>query len=285
MDHIEHSTGEEAALKADFAYNFNNDSFLKRIKFGARYADRDQTIRATPRTIGARSAKSGRAAATLAATRCSWTRRGAIARRSFNFPDFFRGQIPGPVGGNYYNGDLINGYGDASTFFKSVNDIWHNQHGATATNRWVPAAERPGVVPGTPYLPSEIQTVSERNLEGYLMASFGSDNPIFGNVRLDGNVGVRVANTQMDSGGAFTIPTQTCVGRPGSLHRRHGNRPLATSSRRPAGSPPGTPPSAPGGVCNLGAAAYAQLRTFANGANFPNNGRQQIHLLPAEPET
>ena len=53
MDHIEHSEGEEVASQFDVAYNFQDDGFLQRIKFGARYADRDQTIRYTTYNWGA----------------------------------------------------------------------------------------------------------------------------------------------------------------------------------------------------------------------------------------
>ena len=81
-----------------------------------------------------------------------------------------------------------------------------------ASQGWRPLAERPGVVPGTDFLPSEIQNVSERNFGAYVMLSFGNDEPIFGNVRLDGNIGVRYVDTRLDSEGAFTIPTQTNVG-------------------------------------------------------------------------
>ena len=40
MDHFEESDGNEMAFRADAAYNFEEDSFLRRIKVGARYADR-----------------------------------------------------------------------------------------------------------------------------------------------------------------------------------------------------------------------------------------------------
>src|SRR3954452_953835 len=45
MDHKEHSRGHEWAFKGDVAYNFLNDSFLKQLKFGARYSDREQKLR------------------------------------------------------------------------------------------------------------------------------------------------------------------------------------------------------------------------------------------------
>lgn len=282
MDHIEHSTGEEVAFKGDFAYNFNDGSFLKRVKFGARYADRDQAIKYTTYNWGAISEVWSGTNQPLSSA--VYMDQAGTAQTSFyNFPNFFRGETPGPIGGFYYNGNLTDNYHSASELFKSLNDIWHLR-GATATNRWLPLAERPGTVGGTDFLPSEIQHVSERNAEGYLMVSFGSDDPIFGSVRLDGNIGVRVANTHVDSVGAFTIPTQANLGIQDPYTRPDPLNPGQFNGRCDPTIPP---PPAPqvltprGGICNLGAAAYAQLQTFANGANFPNTAvNNYTYFLP-----
>ena len=71
----------------------------------------------------------------------------------YAFPDFFRGQSPGPAGAYYYNGDLIGDYAGSSTFAKSVNAAWVANGGNAG---WVPLAERGGVATGTAFLPSEI---------------------------------------------------------------------------------------------------------------------------------
>ena len=270
MDHIEQSTGEEWASRADLAYNFTDGGFLQRIKFGARYADRDQTIRYTTYNWGAISEVwSGTAV---------FMDQAGTERTSFHdFPDFFRGQTAGPPGGYFYNRDLIGGYDDASTFFKSLNDYWRNVNGAGATNRWVPLAERAGAIPGTDFLPSEIQTVSERNIAAYLMLSFGGDEPIFNDVRLSGNIGVRYVNTRLESVGAFTIPSAATIGVSDPFDVRCAVQPP------PPGAPPGTPPSQPGGVCTLGEAGYNALQTFAGaGSNSPNTAVNEYeYFLPS----
>ncbi|WP_294056559.1 TonB-dependent receptor [Sphingomonas sp.] len=256
MDHVEHSIGEEVALKGDVAYNFNNDGFLKRIKFGARYADRDQHIRYTSYNWGVLSE-------TWAGTGQVWMDNPVSAGKQsfYDFPDFFRGQIPGPVGGWFYNADLIQGYPGAASFFKQIEAT------GGATGAFNPAAGRPGVVPGTAFLPSEIQNVSERTINGYVMVSFGDDD-LFGDVGLTGNIGVRYVDTKVSSEGAFTIPTQAQLGVTQPYLTTGG---VQGRCDPPAAPPPGAPPAQPpGGVCNLGAAGYAQLQTFANGANFPN---------------
>jgi TonB-dependent receptor len=265
MDHIEHSVGNEWAFQGDVAYNFNDDGFLRRIKFGARYSDRDQTIRYTTYNWGAISE-------VWNGTAVYMDQNGTNQTSFDGFSNFYRGQVPGPPGGYYYNGDLISGYQTAAALFKSLNSAWQTQGGATnlsGNNCWLPLAERrvnncaaisatnPALaVAGTPFLPSEIQDVSERNRAAYVMLSFGNDEPIFGNVRLAGNIGVRYVDTQLVTAGAFRIPTAGELGFGTAFGTRCASRPA------PPSAPPGTPNSIPGGVCNLGAAAYAQLQQF-----------------------
>lgn len=55
MDHIEQSQGHEWAFRGDVGYNFLNDGFLKQLKFGARYADREQVVRYTTYNWGSLS--------------------------------------------------------------------------------------------------------------------------------------------------------------------------------------------------------------------------------------
>ena len=64
-------------------------------------------------------------------------------------------------------------------------------NGSTATS-WNPLSARPGVIAGTPFLPQDIQPVSQKTNDAYPMLRFGQDDPVFGNVRLDGNIGVRL---------------------------------------------------------------------------------------------
>src|SRR3546814_18387584 len=45
MDHIEHSVGNEWSFRGDTQYNFDDGSFLKHVKVGARYDNRAQKLR------------------------------------------------------------------------------------------------------------------------------------------------------------------------------------------------------------------------------------------------
>ena len=257
MDHIEHSVGDEWAFKGDVAYKFLDEvPFLKQLKVGARYSNQDQTIRYTTYNWGALSEVwSGNAPVTIAQA-------GQQNATYFTFPNFFRGEIPGPIGGYYYNGDLIGDYAGSSSFFEQVAHTWNTTNGANA-GTWVPLADRAGVVPGTPFLPSEIQTVGTKNKNAYAMLTFGQDEPIFGNVRLDGNIGVRWVETDINADGSIAIPTNQAL----NINQSYAVR--CSASNPPPNVPPGVLIGQPGGICLLGPAGYAQLQQWANGAVTP----------------
>ncbi|HEY7808355.1 MAG TPA: TonB-dependent receptor [Croceibacterium sp.] len=245
MDHFEDSTGHEGAVKADLTYHFDDNSFLKTFKVGARYADRNQTIRYTTYNWGALSE-------VWSGTAVSLAQFGGDQTNFYTFPDFFRGQTPGPVGGYYYNGDLIHDYNNAATFFDQINDVWHQQNGAGAANRWLPASERPGAIAGTPYLPSEVQKEHQKDFDGYAMLTFES----MGGIRVSGNIGARFVRTTLDSFGTTTVPTRGTLGITQDYNARC---PLTV----PQGSPPGTPATRGGGVCSLTPEQYATLQQWA----------------------
>ena len=281
MDHLEDSRGSEYQIKGDFTYKFDDGSFLNRVKFGARYSERNQTVKYSAYNWGAISEVWSGAPVTF--------NQGDRSRSEFfNFPDFFRGATPGPVGGYYYNGDLINDYQGSASYFKSLNDIWRGTNGATATNRWVPANERPNAIPGSPYLPDEIQPVNQQDSAAYVMLNFGSEDPLFAGIRVSGNIGVRYVSTNIRSEGRIGVPTRQALGIVDPYSRTEVNAAGQTvftgrcDPRVPDGAPAGTPPSRPGGICNLGAEAYARLQQFATGQTVVDVARNDYdYFLPS----
>src|SRR3546814_15245514 len=106
----------------------------------------------------------------------------------------------------------------------------------------MPASQRAGVIPGTDFLPQEIQTVSERNLTAYLMLSFGNDEYADGGLKLSGNIGVRSVDTKLHSAGAFGIPTAPHLAVTDPYDVRCAPLPP------PEPAPPGPPPHRPAGT-------------------------------------
>lgn len=279
MDHIEASDGAEYAFRGDAQYSFNDDSFLRRFKVGGRYADRDQTVRSTTYNWGRLSEVWAQNSGS--AVFFDEYPEGQYATEFFEFPNFFRGATPGPVGGNYFAGDLIGQYENSAAFFQGVEDYFRNgQVGCTNScgevdgngvplsqpQGWRPLAQRDGVIAGTPFLPSDIQVVSERTFAGYAMLSFGNadyaDYPT-----ISGNIGVRFVDTALESDGSIAFPEATTIG---------GGDPFATACDAtpsvPDGAPPGTPPVVPNlpAECDLGPQGYANAQAFANNAFVEN---------------
>jgi|tagenome__1003787_1003787.scaffolds.fasta_scaffold20989186_5 TonB-dependent receptor len=273
MDHIEHSRGHEWAFKGDVAYNFLNDGFLKQLKFGARYSDRQQDIKYTTYNWGSLSEVWAGSAVFMNQVGAPG---GNVSLQTWD--NFFRGQTAAPPPANYYNGDLIGGYNQAIDFLQTVIDAQRAGTGSATCGgscSWVPLAARPGVVPGTPFLPTEIQKVGQKTENAYAMLRFGQDEPIFGSVRLDGNIGLRFVHDDVSSKGAIGVPSQGTLGI---------TQPFAvTCAPRvpPPGAPPGTP-TTPGGVCTLGAAGYAQLQQWATGLAPEDTATNKYdYLLPS----
>jgi TonB-dependent receptor len=271
MDHIEQSEGKQWTFRGDVAYSLEEDiPFLKRVKFGARWADRDQTVRYTTYNWGSVSEV--------------WTGAGAIWMdeiggdqiERFEFNNFFRGDTTAPPGAWYYAGNLIEGYDAVSQFAAETAAEWDRRRNATGS--WVPLAARPGVIAGTPFLPADIQLVSQETKNAYAMLSFGSDDPIFGNVTLDGNIGVRYVHDTVESVGAISIPTQVDLGVSDPFAVRCA--PVPPPPNPPPGAP--TDPRSPGGVCTLGPEGYAQVQQFATGGQIDSTAVNKYdYFLPS----
>jgi TonB-dependent receptor len=243
MDHIEDSEGDQYAFKADVEYEFDGDSFIRSARVGARYSDRDTTVRYTTYNWGVLSEV--------------WGANGDVVRFGdtdpsesavYDFPNFFRGETAAPPAGLYYSGDLIDNYDGASAFFQSINQEFQNRGGPAG---WVPLAQRGGVIDGTPFLPADVQSIKQSDFASYAMLSFGSDD-FGGGMRLAGNIGVRYVDLESRSVGNIGVPSAQSLNIGQSFAARCAPTP------GPMGPVPSTDP-----ICLAGPGAYAQLQQFA----------------------
>ena len=248
MDHIEDSEGKQHAVSADLSYEFDDDSFIRRIKVGSRFSDRETQVRYTTYNWGVLSEV--------------WGANGDVVRfgqtdasqyETYAFPNFFRGDTAGPPAALYYSGDLIGGYGEAGEFFKSINQQTQDRGGPGG---WVPLAERGDAIGGTPFIPNDVQTIEQSDFAAYAMMNFGSDD-MFGDLRFAGNIGVRYVNLKTTSIGAIGAPSAAAL---------NISAPFAT--RCTANGPDGPVPSTEG-ICLQGAEAYAALQQFAGASGDP----------------
>ncbi|MEJ0086261.1 MAG: TonB-dependent receptor [Pseudomonadota bacterium] len=213
MDHIEQSEGEEDAYRVDIERSFEDAGILKSIKVGGRIAERDQTTRFTTYNWGVLSEIWGNGGPVWFDDPADGVPGGtggspAGAQTAlFAFDNFMRGDVPVAAVVPFYSGNLTSrkGYDELSAYALNVAGEWVNNVGGS--QYWEPLADsrRGAVIPGTPFLPSEINVTNEQTDSLYAMIKFGKDAADDG-VGISGNVGVRWVRTDFTADGSVAYP-------------------------------------------------------------------------------
>ena len=261
MDHIEDSEGEENAYKIDIERSFEDTGILTGIRFGGRMAEREQTTRSTTYNWGALSEIWGNNGPVWFDEPAD----GAVSPNGigvegepagvntalYTFDNFMRGDVPVPVVVPFYSGNLTTraGYDAMAQDALRIGGEWVENTGNS--NSWEPLADprRGALVPGTPFLPSEINDTNEKTDSLYFMFKFGQEESTEG-MGFSGNLGVRYVRTEFDAQGAYAFP------QPGAL----------TSEDDCANVPAG---QAVPSFCLVPLAERERARQFANGATGP----------------
>ena len=207
QDHQDNTNGREFAFRADGKYDFGDDSLIRRLRFGARYADRQQTIRSDGYNWGNLSER--------------WNG-GSITTPALETPagfgvvqvgNFFRGATAGvPIFGLIGNPAL--NYNQLQAGDQAIIAI-HNpgyhysglQTGSRNSSAPDPASINPGAGDGFHNL-GEVSTNDEKTIAGYGRIDFGrNDIDGLGGITIDGNVGLRFVHTDSSSSGYFSVPS------------------------------------------------------------------------------
>ncbi|GAA4021283.1 TonB-dependent receptor [Sphingomonas swuensis] len=237
LDSIEKNDAKMNTLRVDGDYELSETGFLKNVRFGARWADRDRTTRNTNfSTWGNLSAPwAGRAgcAPWNAGPNCPFVpgrfytglpgQEFAIAGGAFvdDFPTysqtrspfgdrFQRGNVPIPIpggsafffGGDDFLGEYLAGIskqqaGAINTFSQTPNPFFGVQ-GRSYT-------QIDGTtVACTPFCPPEISEVGEVTKAAYGRVDYGGD--LGGGIKVDGNFGVRYVQTRVKTTGLIGFP-------------------------------------------------------------------------------
>ncbi len=205
---------EMDTFSADLDYYFGEDKFIRGVKFGARWADRNRVTRDHEFNNWGTLSVPWAGVQDWAGE--GWEDRAAVIMASDSdvagyaneydpFRDFQRGETSTPVPGGssiYYGGqnflqEYLNGttaaQGDNIRSLRFVGD-WGEA--------WRPVDSRAGLVEGTPFLPGEISDVTEETTAAYIRLDFGVD----GETPITGNFGVRYVETKIDSAGEIQFP-------------------------------------------------------------------------------
>ncbi|MDZ3832970.1 MAG: TonB-dependent receptor [Sphingopyxis sp.] len=201
-DHTEDSDGQEVALRADLEYDVDS-GWLDAIKVGARYSDRDQTVR-----WGAYNWAN--ISNTWTYTQAPYFNMDSAVYPAGNYGahsfgrDFFAGNQLNHHTFQFFNMDKLSSReGLAAALGRPA--IGVGDYFPVCSNAGYRAGETVEKEFGC-YLPSEIHKVSERTFAGYAMAKFGGEDLAIGGVGISGNIGVRLVWTRNDTLGATTFP-------------------------------------------------------------------------------
>ena len=218
MDHVEESEGEEVALRADGDYDIDS-GWIESVKFGARYADRDQTVRWS--TYNWQNVVN------------TWTQNAQYF--SINSHDPIADPNSPGANGQSFTGYPTDGYSlrqfgldgfgsgilNQSLFIFPNIDLLRDRArtaetlsaeglGLSGGVGWDPICSNTGdraeEIADTCFRLAEIADVSEETLAGYAQLVFGGDDAQIFGVPVSGNLGVRYVETTVASTGGTAFP-------------------------------------------------------------------------------
>lgn len=223
LDNQVRNEGKLTTMRLDGEYDVSDTGFLKQVRFGARWGDRNRITR------NANFSNWGNLGAPWTGRGGNWNCQdfqafgcgGAYVR---DFPDY--AQARNPFGDDFQRGGVPVPLGDGSALFFGGDDlVGEYLSGMTqeqariinaftlTPNPWTAIGNRPNVIPGLPWTPGEISDVDEQIDSVYARADFGTE---FGNGwKLDGNVGVRYVQTKVRSQGEIQFPVGQFFDDPG----------------------------------------------------------------------
>jgi len=187
-DGFREGTGELRAFKLDSKYKFDEGSWFKAVRFGARSSEREQINKEIGMNWGG-----------IAPV---WAGGGGVlsefqepAHELVDFSNFFRGGVvQGPnTAFPYIRRDLLMNYSAMRNFILDEPTLGTN-------HPWAPIANADGTVN---YGPANISDIDEKTTNFYVRFDFGSDLGGSG-MSLDGNIGVRYAKTDLISSGFYS---------------------------------------------------------------------------------
>jgi len=199
MDHAESSEGHELATRLDAEYRFGGDSWLDSVKVGARYSDREQTIRWTTYNWAGLSSvwSSGDAATDCWAITGKCYPQDIYENRSFGTTLLGQNNLLNENDFVFIKMDAIQ---DRAKFAQELG-------AATVGYGWTPLCDRSTDVSGTCFTQAELSTVSEKTTAAYAEFKFGDrDKTLFGK-SYSGNFGLRWVQTEDTSDGYVQSPS------------------------------------------------------------------------------
>jgi TonB-dependent receptor len=302
LDHVEKSEGDLYAFKADVDYDFD-DGFLRKLKAGARYSDREQIRRYSSYAWGFISQN------WTGAGLSPYNSAGTITNNSdpYTFPNFQRGNVPTPITTLYTDLNVASAYesgafqsaiapfiragccaGNTARFLRGRDGTTLLSANGDPLSPDVPSVSAPaGTAVGNRsfFTPGELNRSREETFSAFARADYEFENILGEGTALNGNFGVRYVNTKFATFGSVTaaaVDTQSSTFggvtspalQPLLADGTYGvptAAAVATRCALIAAVPvlPGQTASRPPLYCYLSPAQQTQYFSFLNGASSP----------------
>ena len=197
--------GEEWAFRADAQYDIGEDSFLRKVRAGGRYASRDQTVRTNDYNNWGAVSQTWTSAGPQ-----SYAQAPAGTYGLHVFDNFLRGEVAPPPASNFVNPDIISNHEAFTALLRTMTKAGGGNYVPPEDRK---RADGKALVDGY-FLPNEVYRNTEKTYAGYVRLDFGKDDIGRDGVNLSGNVGVRFVRTQDKAFGSVNFPQPTSVFRP-----------------------------------------------------------------------
>ncbi len=247
MNNRTHSDGDEWAFRGDAQYDVSEDSFLRKVRVGGRYAARDQTVKANDYN-------------NWGAVSDTWTSSLATVDK---YPDSVRNI----AFDNFYRGDAIrppNTYGITDEILADHEKLTALLRTATKASGafYTPLEDRGTDLIDGYFRPAEVYRIREDTISGYVRADFGIDGIGGGTGSISGNIGVRYVHTRDRSDGNLIFPQiSSTIGGLASVAAF-----CATANPNNTIRP----------ICTVSASQQAAIVAFSNGAAVPSTAEQSF---------
>ncbi|MCC5996665.1 MAG: TonB-dependent receptor [Oceanicaulis sp.] len=254
MDHIEQSEGTLDAFRFDADYAFENSSWLRSVRFGARRSIRNQTTRFSTYNWGVVSEQWGSGGPVWLDGNVPGVGDLADFHSPFAFDNFMRGKVPSPTGGQprlFWNSNIVQDYQRMIDYARGVNDAWRPDTACGQPQNWQPLHLRCGVGAESPFLLQEINPSREETDAIYAMVRYGAD--FDGGASLSGNFGVRYVSFDRTASGWQAFNQQGFL------------------SDAECAAQAADPLQTPSTFCQLDPQVRADARAFSNGALVAND--------------
>ena len=264
--------GHEMAFRGDAQYDISDDGFLRKLRVGARYADRKQTVRTNDYN-------------NWGAVSDTWTGGGptffsrltAADQAAFTYNNFFRGQAVQPPSATYIPNSVLENH-------VALEDLLRRAT-ALGGGNYRPLEDRGTNLVDGYFLPGEVYKNRERTYSAYARLDFGTQS--FSNgMRLSGNIGLRFVHTKDDSIGSLTLPQRNSVlptdnppaGTPPRYTTVAGYCAFSLAQQQANPNPSFVLPA----ICTVSPAQQDAAVAFANGASFADVASQSFNkYLPS----